>query len=114
MNDNTLVDDCEEFLSEAYELQQRIDATDSETTEAILEMIISKLYTEATLRINYSGRNMYGRSCFGIVADDPAEVIELAAIVGIRGAQTDSMGRSTIVYWPDFKCANAEEYSDEE
>ena len=49
------------------------------------------------LRKDYSGRCMFGETCWGIVCDDPADVI---AEVGVKGARTDSMGLHTIVYWP--------------
>ncbi len=50
-------------------------------------------------REKYSGRGMYGRTCVGIVTDSPEDVI---ADAGIRGAHTDDMGLSTIVYWPSL------------
>jgi hypothetical protein len=49
------------------------------------------------LREDYSGRGMFGRTCWGIVTAVPADVI---AAVGVKGAKMDSMGRRTIVYWP--------------
>ena len=52
------------------------------------------------VRDDYSGRGMYGKTCYGIVTDDPLAVVEDAAAVGLRGARTDSMGTHTIVYWP--------------
>lgn len=52
---------------------------------------------ELSFREQYSGRSMYGKSCVGIVCDNPNDVI---AELGIPGAKTDDMGRSTIVYWP--------------
>ena len=42
----------------------------------------------------------YGKKCLGIVCDDPEDVI---AEVGVKGAKMDSMGKSTIVYWPDVQ-----------
>ena len=51
------------------------------------------------VRESYSGRGMYGKTCYGIVCEDTTECIEAAAERGIRGAETDSMGRSFIVYW---------------
>jgi hypothetical protein len=48
------------------------------------------------LRKEYSGRCMFGETCWGIVCDDPNNVI---AEVGLKGARTDSMGLQTIVYW---------------
>lgn len=51
------------------------------------------------VRESYSGRGMYGKSCMGIVGESANEII---AAVGIRGAVTDGMGLSYIVYWPSI------------
>jgi hypothetical protein len=68
---------------------------------------------------SYSGRGMYGKTCLGITAhrvndafadlltacdnvgtDDLPDVIAMLA-EALRGAQTDSMGRDMILYFPD-------------
>ena len=54
-------------------------------------------------RDDYSGRSMYGKCCPGITTDDAIACIEEAAESGVKGAHMDSMGRSTIVYWPGIK-----------
>lgn len=62
---------------------------------------------EFTVR-SYSGRGMYGTSCIGIVTDD---MFMLGCAIGdinqgnidlygMPGMRQDSMGRSTIYYWP--------------
>lgn len=67
---------------------------------------------------SYSGRNMYGASCVGFTTDDN-EFVTAANIFDsakswddgswniiepvldiLRGAKTDSMGLSTVVYFP--------------
>lgn len=50
----------------------------------------------------YSGRGMYGKTCYGITCESYLEVIELAAEQGIKGARWDNMGKRYIVYWPDI------------
>ena len=65
-----------------------------EKLEAIAEQI------DGDFRASYSGRGMGGRTCAGIVTDDPISCIEIAAQRGISGAKVDSMGRQSIVYWP--------------
>lgn len=80
----------------------------------------------AQVRDDYSGRGMYGTTCIGVVIGDlrflPAITAELAYIVGELApsdditalteflwelpTETDSMGRSTIVYWPNVRIAN--------
>jgi hypothetical protein len=52
---------------------------------------------------NYSGRFMYGRKCFGISGSDPIEIIECAARHGLHSARYDSLGRDSIVYWPELR-----------
>lgn len=92
--------------------------------EAILRIIEGAGYTARS----YSGRGMYGRSCLGVVAsnvlemfadmlnevDTSAEEDEIS-LVGdmMRNAVTDSMGRDTIVYWPNIE-PPSEDSDDEE
>lgn len=71
------------------------------------------------IRADYSGRSMYDRTCIGYVGDDPVPfALELAVLMaddpyGLGGAddiraaldemgvmRSDSMGVSTIWYWP--------------
>jgi hypothetical protein len=51
------------------------------------------------VRESYSGRNMFGKSCMGIVTDNPLDCIALAGRDGLKGAKIDNMGKSNIVYW---------------
>lgn len=51
------------------------------------------------LRTDYSGRGMYGATCYGIVTNDATFCIETAAEHGVKGASVDSMGTKVIVYW---------------
>lgn len=60
---------------------------------------------------SYSGRGMYGERCLGITTKQPNSVIEDAGAAGIKGARQDSMGLSTIVYWPNI---GVPDYFDEE
>lgn len=61
------------------------------------------------IRDDYSGRFMFGKSCFGIVVDSDSQMLDflnelkdedeqLWEQVG-TGVSSDSMGRSTIYYW---------------
>lgn len=66
----------------------------------------------------YSGRFMYGQQCLGMVCDDPVGAIldlieqavndgddmdELREIIAtLRNYRSDSLGLSTIVYWPSI------------
>jgi hypothetical protein len=69
----------------------------------------------------YSGRGMYGRTCFGLVTDepipamirltrtlmetcdgDPDETLDLLDALA-EGACQDSMGVQSIIYWPHIR-----------
>jgi hypothetical protein len=56
---------------------------------------------------SYSGRGMYGKNCLGVVVDAKIEMFHLAYEAGQQQVQFylekmewDSMGLSTIFYWP--------------
>lgn len=66
---------------------------------------------DLTARDDYSGRGMYGKSCIGVTGDDIGNVIrmlfelkdndeDLAYVLVDGRIATDSMGLSTIFYWP--------------
>ena len=69
---------------------------------------------ELSYTTDYSGRCMYGRTCFGIVCDDiPSTLVQVVDVVrdcdGIGNAydvlgrpRFDSLGLSKILYFPDF------------
>lgn len=79
----------------------------------------------------YSGRAMYGRQCVGVTTDDPFALIGdmLQALLDrgetdgelemirtlLKDTRTDSMGRSSIVYWPEVEwSSHAADPADEE
>lgn len=59
---------------------------------------------EGRVYTGYSGRGMFGESCWGVTTNDPNVCIAEARKQGITGERQDSMGRSVIVYWPHIKC----------
>ena len=80
--------------------------------------------SEQAIRFNYSGRAMYGDTCFGVVTDlsEALLVLKLARVFSgmnnwpgrdqemidiafelAENIKADSMGRSTIYYWPSLK-----------
>lgn len=72
---------------------------------------LAGLYDDSdTIRTDYSGRGMYGDRCFGIVVADQREaarvLVNLATLDGDLAVEladrwtTDSMGMTTIVYFP--------------
>ena len=58
---------------------------------------------DGELRVSYSGCGMYGKTCLGIVCEDPDTVKKMANEEKITGACQDSMGLDYIVYWPKIK-----------
>lgn len=70
----------------------------------VIELLesISDGFENRSLREDYSGRGMYGKTCLGIVCENPIHIIEEAAQRGLLGAKMDSMGRDSIVYWPHY------------
>jgi len=78
----------------------------SEQIAAIYKTIddLSDEGCDARVRTDYSGRAMFGRTCYGITSreQNDEQVIELAARNGLRGARVDSMGLGVIVYWPSI------------
>jgi hypothetical protein len=63
---------------------------------------------DETIRVDYSGRAMYGATCLGIVHRDVGELLAFAVALDhggmeldwLTGARQDSMGLSIITYWP--------------
>lgn len=61
---------------------------------------------------DYSGRSMYGDTCFGFILDVPDVLlgVAIATVLGddndawemARATRTDNMGRSTIAYFPGW------------
>ena len=46
---------------------------------------------ETSFRHAYSGRGMYGKTCFGIVTDEPMEVlVRLALVVGLEQGRAET------------------------
>lgn len=71
---------------------------------------------DCEIRADYSGRAMFGDECFGIVHNgaDVLIGVAFACLIGddylvaaelAQAARTDSMGRSTITYFPGWTLA---------
>jgi hypothetical protein len=100
-------------------MEQKIDR---EIIEEILET--AELFDdgdEVNIREGYSGRGMYGRTCFGIVFENEAALFRFMAAAGrieadrehderpgfdsfslARSVRTDRMMRGVIAYWPGW------------
>ena len=57
------------------------------------------------VRLDYSGRGMFGARCMGIVCEDSEQVILNALGRGLPRGKVDSMDTRKIVYWPEIKAA---------
>ena len=60
---------------------------------------------DGRVRSDYSGRCMYGETCFGIVASpyDRDAICERSKELGLSYPRIDGMGRDLIYYWPHVK-----------
>lgn len=91
----------DDILRDAHSIKHF--AHDGPNYDDLLELMESIAeHAEGEVREGYSGRCMYGDECWGIVGD-ASRIIEVAGGHGLFGAKMDSMGRDSIVYWPDMK-----------
>lgn len=73
------------------------------------------------VRVSYSGRGMFGERCVGFVHVGAATAIGagLGAVLGLDAtkrlrAASDSMGRSTITYFPGLQLAEGDTWDAED
>lgn len=85
----------------------KLGTPEHEEAVAKLEEIAAQV--DGDLMSDYSGRCMYGKLCYGIVAENDARVIEEAGERGIKGAKVDNMGLQYIVYWEGIEGVYTEE-----
>src|SRR3569832_1053307 len=97
--DNNLIEDCVESTDQISDLYDRICDADSSTIVAILERITHRTNEDSSVYKGYSGKGMFGAECYGIRCQNPLEVVEIAASMGLRGASMDSLGLGSVVYW---------------
>ncbi len=69
-----------------------------------LNLLLAKMKAEGygSVRDDYSGRGMFGRTCPVIVTSDPDAVQEWAVHEGFNAGAVDGMGLDSVVYWPEF------------
>ena len=92
MSDNSRENALEK--AKAYASSRKGQMTGLQAVEKVAEAVGGAVYER------YSGRGMFGGTCVGVSCDDASECIEEAALVGLRGACTDQLGKGMIVYWP--------------
>lgn len=104
MSDSNEIDvyKCWEVFEDHKTRSNALKSADDETIVWVLEEIIGECSGNADIYRGYSGRNMYGKKCYGISCANPMEVIEYASVMGFSGAHMDSFGLGSIVYWPSF------------
>lgn len=80
-----------------------------------------QLQDEYNVRNDYSGRGMYGETCFGVSGADEFTLGVIfhrlmgdTAVELANRANTDTLGRGTIVYFPGVKLEDFVEYEDDE
>ena len=84
----------------------------------LIDSAIDSTWSEIRVRPAYSGRFMYGRTCFGIVVEDERDLVKFFS--GLKDAieatdedselldslqdnmSTDDMGRRMIAYFPGY------------
>jgi hypothetical protein len=55
-----------------------------------------------TLHENYSGRGMYGRTCYGVSGPEKFIMME-AGRQNLPEPELDNMGKGIIAYWPSIR-----------
>jgi hypothetical protein len=100
---------------------------DLDTIKSMLEDL-DVFEDEFDIRTDYSGRGMYGKECIGFVTKEAALIpMALTAVLidteryalldnniawsDLTDIRTDSMGLSTIVYFPDWQLDKDEDNS---
>lgn len=84
------------------------------TTAQLCEIANDYGLNDGDVRVDYSGRGMYGTTCVGFVIDGSefGLAITMYDVLGedVRDLtpSTDNMGRSTIVYFPNLHLAEGE------
>lgn len=68
--------------------------------DLINAVILTSEEVGGEVRDNYSGRFMFGKTCYGINCANASRCIEVAGKNGLTGAKWDNLGREYIVYWP--------------
>lgn len=97
-----------------------VELTRSQLDDALEIAQIFPEEDEDVVRENYSGRGMYGRTCVGIVVGCTQLAFKFFAALAMEDvagpdvafqlaeqAQTDSMGRDMIVYFPRLTLINS-------
>lgn len=81
----------------------------------VISQRLARELTDLGVRVDkdYSGRFMFGRTCFGIVVDDISEVSTIAIDLSrsaqkefrevVRAMRRDNLGLSYIAYFPGYQ-----------
>jgi hypothetical protein len=77
--------------------EDMIDASPEDQVIYIADEVGGDLVTD------YSGRSMYGKTCYGIEHNRTDDVQKLAENLGLGKGRIDNMGLRYIIYWPQVK-----------
>lgn len=66
-----------------------------------------------TVSTDYSGRGMFGKTCYSIDCDNLTECLMEVGKANLPVPSTDNMGKGYVVYWPDIQYKSPAEISAE-
>src|SRR5262245_63927219 len=96
-------------MNPATSRRETMSNTKTISRDSILDALDAANLYEDALREDYSGR--HGATCFGIVYENIGDLLTFAGYLGEQGevdtcflgqARSDSMGMSSIVYFPGW------------
>lgn len=83
------------------------DRSEWEERAEQLNALFEELDLEPAVRLDYSGRGMFGTRCIGVDLDESAgsreAVIHACGKVGLPVPKTDCMGLGYIIYWERWR-----------
>lgn len=101
---------------------------DKEMVKRFIDLLEDLAMSQGGTVRSYSGRGMFGRYCVGFVCDEYTNPFDLGVALGemasdstygievceLPSAAMDSLGRSTIIYWPRAEWPEGREDSDDD
>ena len=85
--------------------------------ESLVEDVDAQMGGDVDIRDDYSGRGMFGEECLAVVGDNYTldVFLDAARYFGIKASlrtmQQDSMGLSSVYYWPHIKVEKEAEHA---
>jgi len=88
-----------EFNSAQEEQEEFKNQPEYGTDLGLLKLLYEHADDVQTIYKEYSGRGMYGKTCFGIIVEPYTDLETELEKYDVMG-HTDNMGRDIIIYWP--------------